>query len=245
MQDESLTNPHDNPLEAVGPHYDAAQMLIAREHTRAAVEAIAAAMQPGMAESEAIETAKDILADMGLLRGWHDVYVRFGRNTVQIGGAPADPHRVLGEDDIFLVDIGPCWQRWEGDGGDTFVTGSNQEMARCAEDVKAIFHEVRRHWLSTGATGRQLYEFAKASTERRGWELNFDLPGHRIADFPHKAIVNVPLSGIEFRPSQQLWVLEIHIRDKDRRFGAFFEDMLLDDLYFERSALARAPIDAS
>jgi hypothetical protein len=27
-------------------------------------------------------------------------------------------------------------------------------------------------------------------------------------------------------------VLEIHIRDRDRKFGAFFEDMLLDDSYF-------------
>lgn len=226
-------NQHTNPLEAVGAHYDAAQMLVAREHTRRAVQAIAAAMKPGMMESEAIETAKDILAEMGLLRGWHDVYVRFGANTVQIGGTPSNPDVVLGDDDIFLVDIGPCWQHWEGDGGDTFVTGANADMARCAADVKAIFHEVRRHWLATKASGRQLYDFAKASAERRGWVLNFDLPGHRIADFPHKAVVNVPLSGIEFCPSQELWVLEIHIRDRDGRFGAFFEDTLLDDAYFD------------
>ncbi|WGS51428.1 aminopeptidase P family protein [Paraburkholderia sp. D15] len=226
-------NETNHPLEAVGAHYDAAQMLVAREHTRLAVNAIAAAIEPGMVEADAIETAKDILAEMGLLRGWHDVYVRFGKNTVQIAGTPIDPNLTLGEDDIFLVDIGPCWNQWEGDGGDTFVTGSNADMARCAADVKTIFHEVRRHWLSTGASGKELYDFAQASAEQRGWELNFDLPGHRIADFPHKAIVNVPLSGIDFHPSQQLWVLEIHIRDKDRRFGAFFEDMLLDDSYFQ------------
>jgi hypothetical protein len=25
------------------------------------------------------------------------------------------------------------------------------------------------------------------------------------------------------------WILEIHLLDPDRRFGAFYEDMLLDD----------------
>jgi hypothetical protein len=71
-----------NLLEAVGKYYDANQMLVARDKTRDAVNAIAAAMKPGMIEAEAIETAKDILAESGLLRGWHDVYVRFGKNTV-------------------------------------------------------------------------------------------------------------------------------------------------------------------
>jgi Xaa-Pro aminopeptidase len=221
-----------NLLEAVGKYYDANQMLVARDKTRDAVNAIAAAMKPGMIEAEAIETAKDILAESGLLRGWHDVYVRFGKNTVKIAGTPSEPNIVLGEDDIFLVDIGPCWQHWEGDGGDTFVTGTNEDMARCAADVKHVFHEVRHHWLTTQASGKQLYDFARESADRRGWELNMDLPGHRIADFPHKAIVNVPLSGIDFSPSKELWVLEIHIRDKAHRFGAFFEDLLLDDAFF-------------
>jgi methionine aminopeptidase len=226
-------NEKSNPIEAVGKHYDANKMLVVRTKTREALSAIAAAMKPGMTQAEAIEVAKDILADLGLLRGWHDVYVRFGKNTVNIAGTPSEPDVVLGEDDIFLVDIGPCWEHWEGDAGETFVNGTNEAMARCATDVKEIFHEVRRHWLSTQASGRQLYEFARESAGRRGWELNMDLPGHRIADFPHKAIVNVPLSGIDFHPSKELWVLEIHIRDRDSRFGAFFEDILLDDSYFD------------
>jgi Xaa-Pro aminopeptidase len=221
------------PIEVVGKHYDTNKMLDVRTKTREAVGAIAAAMKPGMKQAEAIEVAKDILDELGLLRGWHDVYVRFGKNTVNIGGTPSEPDVILGEDDIFLIDIGPCWEYWEGDAGETFVTGTNEDMARCAADTKSIFHEVRRHWLSTQASGRQLYEFAKECAGRRGWELNMNLPGHRIADFPHKARVNVPLADIDFHPSRELWVLEIHIRDRDGRFGAFFEDMLLEDSYFD------------
>ncbi|WP_027197466.1 M24 family metallopeptidase [Paraburkholderia sprentiae] len=226
-------NHHENPLEAVGKNYDADQMMVVREKTREAVRAIASAIKPGMIEEETTEMAKDILSDLGLLRGWHDVCIRFGENTVTMTTAPLNPKMVLGEDDIFLVDIGPCWKHWEGDGGDTFVTGLNADMARCAADVKNVFHDVRRHWLSTHASGKELYDFAKSCAARRGWELNMDLPGHRIADFPHKVISNTPLSAIDFHPSKELWVLEIHICDKDRRFGAFFEDMLLDDSHFE------------
>jgi hypothetical protein len=97
-----------------------------------------------------------------------------------------------------------------------------------------VFHEVRRHWLSTQASGKELYDFAQDCAIRRGWELSLDLSGHRIADFPHKVISNIPLSNVGFHPSKELWVLEIYICDKERRFGAFFEDMLLDDSYFQQ-----------
>jgi hypothetical protein len=59
-----------------------------------------------------------------------------------------------------------------------------------------------------------------------------DLSGHRLADFPHAAGYEGPMADIEFKPSRQLWVLEIHIRNVEHSFGAFFEDMLLEDRFF-------------
>lgn len=220
-------------LEAVGHSYDAEKMMLVRQMTRDSIHQIARAVRPGMVEEDAVEMAKDLLAAKGMLRGWHDVYVRFGTNTTKTFGAASDPGVVLGEDDIFLIDIGPTWKDWEGDGGDTFLTGRDQEKARCAADARAIFHEVRGHWLSTGATGRALYAVAVAAAERRGWVLNMDLSGHRIANFPHAAIYEGPMADVDFTPSRQIWVLEIHIRNSDQTFGAFYEDMLLEDEYFE------------
>jgi methionyl aminopeptidase len=40
------------------------------------------------------------------------------------------------------------------------------------------------------------------------------------------------MATVSFCPSPLVWVLEIHIRHPTRKFGAFFEDMLLDDSYF-------------
>lgn len=223
---------NNKELEAVGKNYDAEQMLVVRDMTREAVHSIAVAVKPGMLEEDAVEIANNILAEKGMLRGWHNVYVRFGCNTIKSFGEASDPGIRLGDDDIFFIDIGPTWKSWEGDGGDTFVTGTDQEKLRCAQDAREIFHEVRRHWLDTGDNGRTLYEIARAAAKRRGWILNMDLSGHRVSDFPHAAIYGGAMAEIDFHPSAHLWVLEIHIRNVEHTYGAFFEDMLLDDSYF-------------
>ena len=219
-------------LEAVGPAFARETMLKVRGMTRNAIHAIAARVKPGMVEEDAVEMAKDILAEQDMVRGWHDVYVRFGTNTLKTFGAASDPGIVLGETDIFLIDIGPVWQEWEGDGGDTFTVGDNPDMARCARDAKTLFHTVRRKWEQDKSSGKVLYDFATAEARKLGWELNLDLSGHRLADFPHAAIYDGPMMDVDFTPSPLLWVLEIHIRHPSAGYGAFYEDMLLDDSYF-------------
>ncbi len=219
-------------LEKVGAAFTTEKMLDVREVTRAAIHEIAGRCKPGMVEEDAVEMAKDILATHGMVQGWHDVYVRFGSNTTKTFGAPSDPGIVLGEDDIFLIDIGPVFEKWEGDGGDTFLTGGNPAYAKCAEDARTLFHLVRKKWETEKATGKVLYDYATAEAAKMGWELNLDLSGHRISDFPHAAIYDGPMNTVDFTPSPLLWVLEIHIRDPQMKFGAFFEDMLLDDSYF-------------
>jgi Xaa-Pro aminopeptidase len=220
-------------LEKTGAAFTTEKMLAVRDVTRAAIHEIASRCKPGMVEEDAVEMAKEILAGHGMVQGWHDVYVRFGINTTKTFGAPSEPGIVLGEDDLFLIDIGPVFEKWEGDGGDTFVTGSNPAYAKCAADARTLFHLVRKKWEKEKATGKLLYDFATEEAAKMGWELNLDLSGHRISDFPHAAVYEGPMNTVDFMPSPLLWVLEIHIRSLDMKFGAFFEDMLLADSYFE------------
>lgn len=220
-------------LEAVGAKFNEEQMLFVRQRTRNAIHEIASHVKPGMVEEDAVEMAKDLLANLGMIRGWHDVYVRFGTNTLKTFGAASDPGVILGKNDVFFIDIGPVWKDWEGDGGDTFVVGQQSEMERCAASARKLFHTVRRKWAASGMSGKALYDFAFDEARKMGWELNMDLSGHRISDFPHEAIHKGPLAELEFKPKPLLWVLEIHIRDPQNRFGAFYEDMLLADSYFQ------------
>jgi hypothetical protein len=53
-----------------------------------------------------------------------------------------------------------------------------------------------------------------------------------LSDFPHSAHYDGPLAEVEFRPNPNLWVLEIAIAHPERKFGAFYEDLLLEDQSF-------------
>lgn len=219
-------------LEAVGAPFTVAKMLEVRQMTRDAIHEIAAAVRPGMLEEDAVAMGKDVLAKRSMLRGWHDVYVRFGPNTLKTFGAASDPGVILGETDIFFLDIGPVFEQWEGDGGETFTVGHDPLRAKCAADARTLFHIVRRKWQTEKFSGKALYDFATSEAQKLGWELNLDLSGHRLSDFPHAAVYDGPLADLEFTPSPLLWVLEIHIRHPENGYGAFYEDMLLDDSYF-------------
>lgn len=214
--------------EAVGDRYDRAMMQEARRLTRAAIADVSRAIAPGMAEVEALALTKRVLREAGLLRGWHAVHVRFGANTLKNFGEPSEPGVVLGEDDIYFIDVGPVWKDWEADAGDTFVVGGDAEMLRIARDVHAVFDRVQQRWRDDGLTGQALYREAVGIAESLGWQLNLDMSGHRLAEFPHAAHHKGSLAEAPFKPSPGLWMLEIQIRHPVRPFSAFFEDLLLE-----------------
>lgn len=100
---------------------------------------------------------------------------------------------------------------------------------------------VRDHWRNTGSSGTGLYDFADRTARDMGWQLNLQLTGHRLGEFPHRAHDDGTPSRVGFRPSEGLWVLEIQIRHPTRDIGAFFEDLLLTDDDLQRLAFSGAP----
>lgn len=220
----TMTDPEDT-----GDHYSVATLLDVRDRTRAALHAIASQVAPGMAETEAVTLARETLADLGLRRGWHRTLVRCGPNTTKSFSERSDEGVVLGDHDIFFVDIGPVHAGTEGDAGETFVLGDDPDHHRARVDVRAVWDEVRDVWSQRRLSGRALYERAAAAAEARGWQLNLDLAGHRLSDFPHAAHYDGTLAEVDIVPAPDLWVLEIAIRHPDRPFGAFYEDLLVGD----------------
>jgi Xaa-Pro aminopeptidase len=222
----------DQP-EATGADFDLARFLDVRLRTRRAVGAIAERVEVGMLEEDARGMARDLLSDMGMRRGWHHVIVRFGPNTTKDFMEHSEKGVVLGDNDIFFVDIGPVFEGYEGDAGDTFVVGSDPEHHKAKQDAKSIWDDVRGTWFNECLTGRELYAYAAKAAADHGWRLNLDLSGHRLSDFPHSTHYDGPMAEVDFRPSPHLWVLEIAIIHPQRRFGAFYEDLLLEDQSFD------------
>jgi hypothetical protein len=111
-------------------------------------------------------------------------------------------------------------------------------MVKAAEDVTSIWTATRQRWVDDGLTGAALYQYAEETAQRLGWLLNLDLTGHRLSEFPHSAHYGGTLQTVDFRPSDLRWVLEIQIRHPERQFGAFFEDLLLEDDRLQAESLS-------
>jgi hypothetical protein len=219
-------------LEGTGEKFSLDLLMDMRARTRKAVHLIADGVKAGMLEEQARAMAGEVLEGLGMRRGWHRIIVRFGPNTTKDFMEKSESGVVLGENDIFFVDIGPIYGDTEGDAGDTFVVGSEPDYLRAQREVRMIWDEVRDKWFTEGTTGVDLYDFAVTTAERYGWKLNLDLSGHRLSEYPHSAHYDGGLAEVNFRPNPNLWVLEIAIIHPDGGFGAFYEDLLLEDQSF-------------
>ena len=216
-------------IEAFGDGFSLSKLLQVRSQTLELLQKIADCIKPGMVEEDAYELAKVMIRESGFEKNWHRPYVRFGANTIKVFGEPSIPGSILGENDIFFIDLGPVRDGYEGDAGLTRSIGASGEMSRCASDVKDIFMEVANHWRKNSVTGAGLYRFAEQSADRRGWKLITDTSGHRLSEFPHQTHFSGSLLEIESVPIPNAWVLEIQIRHPEHSYGAFFEDLLLLD----------------
>lgn len=225
-----MSNDTSNP-EGVGEKFSIKGMLSAREKTKEAVQRIGAKIEVGMTAGEAIELANRELQVMGMDRHWHAPLIRFGEETLKGFRQPVDQAQSLDDDDIYFVDLGVIWDGLEGDAGDTFVAGKDEQKAACAQAARDIWHSVADHWRKSKATGSALHDFAAQEAGRRGWNFNHDILGHRLSDFPHAIYKAGWLSDFERPPTAGLWILEIQISHPELPYGAFYEDLLIDDSF--------------
>jgi hypothetical protein len=215
------------PKEAVGAAFDLDAMRYASAQSWRAVERMADVFRPGLRESEAITLCTEILTGLGMDRIWHPPKIRFGANTLKKYNEKSDGDAVLGDDDIYFIDIGPVFRGHEGDVGATFTTGSDPEKAACAAAAKALFDDASRAWKDGRLSGVALYDYADERAKAMGWVLNLDILGHRVSDFPHSIYKAGDLGAFDRVPVPGVWILEIQIAHPAKPFGAFYEDLLI------------------
>jgi Xaa-Pro aminopeptidase len=214
--------------ERVGERFSMEAMLRARELSWQALGQIAGAIVPGMNEDDATAMARDVLADSGMERLWHPIIIRFGQNTLKTFRQRSEPDTVLGERDIFFIDLGLVWDGHEGDVGDTFVTGADASLGACAQAARDLFDRVAVKWRADRTSGQALYEYAGEQAAAMGWTLNHKIKGHRVGDFPHSIHKAGDLGDFAGAPATGLWILEIQIAHPELPIGAFYEDLLIE-----------------
>lgn len=213
--------------EATGAPFDLGLQRAARRRAWETLAVAAAMIEPGMDDVEGKAIVDKCIMDSGAQRLWHASQVRFGPNTMlPFGQVPEAPH-ILGPDDAFFLDIGPCYDGHEGDVGRGFTLGHLPTYQALVDDAKAVFEATKKHWLEGNCSGKRLYDFAchKAATRGRSMALE-GASGHRIGDFPHRIHHTGKLKDFDKIPSPDLWILEIHLVDRDLGLGAFYEDIL-------------------
>ena len=220
-------------LEEVGADFVKAGLLQARESTINAVRSLSALIQEGMTEDEARKAALQLFADLGVSKHWHRPFVRFGPGTLLTFDDPIQPDYRIQSGDPFYVDVGPVWRdsatliEYEGDYGETFVFGENPEASACIQAGRDLFSEMVAFWNQQQRSGRELYAELSRRTKERGYTLVAGVEGHRVSDFPHHRYTKESLSKTDFAPTPALWVLEVQIAEPQKRFGAFYEDLLI------------------
>lgn len=176
-------------------------------------------------------------AQFGVRQHWHKRIVRAGPNTVCVFSDDPPVH-IIGEDDLVYLDLGPVLEDWEADLGRTYAMGKSAEKNRLVADLPRLFDIVQALYrASPDITAQELYAHATEAARDAGWLFGGVIAGHTIAGkFPHPP---VPRAGRMIEPGnasrmrdpdakgdERHWILEIHLVDRARAFGGFYERLL-------------------
>jgi hypothetical protein len=224
-------------VEAVDPKFIREAQLKAQARSWDVLKTIHSRLKVGMTEDEARLMALETFKNLGVTKHWHRPYVRFGPGTTLTFNDPIQPDYKLQENDPIYLDLGPVWPantldvegtlEYEGDVGDSFVLGVNEEATKCNCTARDLFVEARTQWIDGKLTGEAIYTFLKNRANDLGYDLVEHVDGHRMSDFPHQKYTKEKLSELSFRPTENLWILEVMIKHPTLPIGAFFEDLLL------------------
>lgn len=169
---------------------------------------------------------------------WHKRVVRSGPNTLK-PYAENPPDRIIQANDILFVDLGPVFEEWEADFGRTFVLGDDPVKKKLRDDLEPVWKKGKEAFdADPDISGERLYEIACGLAKEAGWEFGGPIAGHLVGDFPHERIPqdkislyitpgsSGPMRSVNKKGEKRHWILEVHLVDREREIGGFFEQLL-------------------
>jgi hypothetical protein len=200
-------------------------------------------IRPGITEKE-LDDEIFILAkkDFGVDIHWHKRVIRAGANTVTIY-SDDPPLRTIAPDDTVFLDLGPVFAsanaKWEADLGRSYALGNDPEKKRLVADLPRLFEVVKAHYDATpDITGEELYATAQKMADEAGWIFGGTIAGHIVGEFPHAQLIpgreehritrgNAKrMRDPDANGHERHWILEIHLVDKTKSWGGFYERLL-------------------
>jgi len=196
-------------------------------------------LRPGRSESDVEDDIRTLAArEFGVEKHWHRRIVRSGPNSITTAG-DHPPVRMIEEDDIVYLDLGPVLGGWEADIGKSYALGNHPRKQALVAELPRQFEKLRAHFRKhPHITGAALYDFAVQSAHEAGWKFGGKIAGHIISEFAHAQIPgakdltriaplnNAPMSDPDGNGRPRHWIGEIHLVELDESFGGFYERLL-------------------
>jgi Xaa-Pro aminopeptidase len=196
-------------------------------------------IQPGRTERQLSDAVRDLAAEQfGINRHWHKRVVRSGPNTL-LPYEENPPDRVVEADDIVFFDLGPLLEEWEADLGRTYVLGDDPAKHHMLAELSRLWSAGKNYFdAHEDVTGHEFFVHVLDMIRDSGYSHGSLHAGHLVGEYPH-----VKINGEERRdyitydnhePMRRLdgagrkchWILEIHLADRERGYGAFCEQLL-------------------
>ncbi|KAG4274465.1 hypothetical protein FPRO04_09423 [Fusarium proliferatum] len=151
-------------------------------------------IRPGISEKELNNEIHALGAERhGVRTHWHKRVIRSGPNTLR----PFEdnpPDRIIQQDDILVVDLGPVFEEWEADFGRTFVLGNDPNKIKLRDALEPIWIDVKAKYCENpDMTGEELYNIAKEAAEKEGFEFGAPIAGHIVGSFRTNAFLRTRL----------------------------------------------------
>ena len=196
-------------------------------------------IRPGKTEEELNEEVFQLAKELfGIEKYWHKRIIRAGKNTL-LPYNENPPNLTLRDDEILFLDFGPIFDDWEADFGRTYVIGNDPQKLKLRNDLEPIWQECKTFYdHQNSLNGAEFYAHVVAVANRYGWEFGGQMAGHIIGHFPHERLEKEikdnyihPENHLDmFEPDRsgnpREWILEIHLVDREREIGGFFEQLL-------------------
>jgi len=196
-------------------------------------------VRAGRSESDIEDDIRELAAHaFGVEKHWHRRIVRSGPNSVTTAG-DHPPVRIIEEDDIVYLDLGPVFGGWEADIGKSYALGNDPRKRALVAELPRQFEKLQAHFREhPDITGAALYNFAVASAREAGWTFGGKIAGHIISEFAHAQIPGPkdltrisplnpsPMSDPDGQGRPRHWIGEIHLLEVDGSFGGFYERLL-------------------
>lgn len=179
------------------------------------------------------------LKKFGIEDHWHKKIVRSGKNTLAIY-PDNPPARVIDENDILFIDLGPIVDGYEADIGRTYVLGLNADKWRLKHDVEKAWYEIQNWYQGqTSVKASTLFRYSANKAKEYGWEFGGEIAGHIVGKFPHEQPDDPKSLELDIHPdnhnemslldsdgNKRHWILELQFVDKQKEIGAYFEQLL-------------------